>query len=149
MGIFSLLKRMAGSGNDKNNGIDREKERCLIKIQIRKGEFIILSKYYYQGLTSYKSYLNYLALNREKVSEVMEKANEKSSSGCILDDTYVIFYYDDTHFLLMPFEVFSGTEDMKLSLRNAKIWNRDNIIRILKFYPEFKEYDASMLTEMY
>jgi len=157
MRILDLLKRIVVGNkvqsvpvqsNVNMSSAFRPNSRCLIKALIKKSEFIILSKYYYRGVTSYKSLLRYVfPINTDKVLEVIAAAEEKAHGGCLLDDTYVVFYYDDTHFILMPFEVIADSNDMNSAVRNAKLWHSENIRRILQYYPEFADDDRPMITE--
>ena len=148
MGILSGLKKITGFDRQQNTNGNTPADRCLIKIKIRKAEFMILSKFYYRGHTSYKSYMRYVFIgNTKKILEVMQKAKKKASSGCNIDDTYVQFYFDDKHTIFIPFEVFADKKNMTIQRRNTKVWNKWNLVRIIELYPHFEKYDAAMVTE--
>jgi len=145
MGIFDTLRKITGFGD---NGQDKETSKCMVKIKIRKSEFIVLSKYYYRGYTSYRDIMKYVFMrNNKKTLEVMRSAQKKAESGCIIDKTIIHFYYDNTHFIEIPFDVYSDKRNMSITRRNTKIWNKYNIQRILKLYPEFIEYEKSLISE--
>jgi hypothetical protein len=120
----------------------------LIKIKIRKSEFVVLAKYYYQGYTSYRDILKYVFMkNTKHTLKVMKDAKKKASNGCDIDQTFVHFYYSKTHYIEIPFDVYADKRNMTISRRNTKVWNAHNISRILKLYPDFIEYEKSLISE--
>lgn len=135
MGLLNLL---FGGGSSK--------EACEVKIELSESEMIQWSLHYYRGSTSYRRYFIYvIARNMERLTPITEGASSKAAQGCDIDDVYVNFYYSNSNYILIPFDLFSEKEDMTISRRNNKTWNRDNILRILKNYPNLRDYDDSVV----
>jgi hypothetical protein len=146
MGIFSRLKKMTGF--DNNNQETQDLKKCRVEVKMKKAEFIMLSKFYYRGHTSYKSIYKYVYLrNVKKILDIMDMAKKKANEGCDIDFTYIKFFYNQTHYIEIPFEVFSNKRNMTINLRNSKRWNELNIRRILKLYPDFIEYEKTLISE--
>jgi len=149
MGIFNKLKHMTGFDAQRNeDGKIIDIKKCLIEVKMKKAEFIMLAKYYYRGHTSYSSYYKFVYLKRvKKIIAIMDAAKKKADNGCAMDATYIKFYYNSTHFIELPFEVFADKRNMNINIRNTKRWNELNIKRILKLYPDFIEYEKSLISE--
>ena len=156
MGIVSGLKGLLGnhSRNTKNEvpspELGTEKQRCLITHKLRKKQYKLFALYYYRGITSYKTFFTRVFLrNMKHITPITNAAKKKSSSGCDIDATFVRFWMDKINYIDIPFDDFSEKRNMRLSRRNTKLWNKTNILRILKKYPEFRDYDDKMLKEAY
>lgn len=149
MKLFNILKKMTGFDNQDQPVATPTNENCTVKIKLTEVEFAELCKYYYRGYTSYKAFFKHIFLgNPKKTVEIMNGAQEKAASGCYIDHTFVKFYVDEkTRFIEIPFDVYSDKRDMTISMRNTKIWNKNNILRILKIYPHYTEYDDSLISE--
>lgn len=148
MGIFSALKKLTGFEDQVTAAKSVSNNSCTVDVKISASEFKVMAKHYYKGYTSYKSYFNYVFLkDPKKTLEVMRKAQEKAEAGCYIDATIIRFYSDSQSFIVLPFDVYSDKRDLPISLRNTKSWNKNNIMRILKLYPDFTEYDDSLISE--
>lgn len=148
MGIFSRLRKMAGFEQQSTSG--KNTSPCDIDIKISTSEFKVMARQYYRGYTSYKSFFNSVFLkDPKKTVEVMTKAQEKAEQGCYIDATIVKFYSGTESFIEIPFDVYSDKRDMTITMRNTKSWNRNNLLRILKLYPDFTKYDDSLISEKY
>ena len=150
MGIFSALKKLTGF-EDQAEQIDSvSKGSCVVKVKIDASDFIMLAKNYYVGHTSYKAFFkNAFSSNPKITLEVMEKAKELAIKGCAIESTYVIFYVDSQQYLEIPFDVYSDKRDMPIYMRNTRTWNKNNLLRILKLFPDFKKYDSELISEMF
>ena len=132
MGLFSSFFDSTGSG----------KENCEIKVKLSAEEMYLWSFNYYRGRTSYKEYFSKVLLrNKSKLSPIMDAAKKKAEQRCDIDNVYVNFYYNQSNYIMIPFDDFSEKENMTISRRNNKTWNKDNIIRILKNYPKMRKFD--------
>ena len=148
MGIFNALKKLTGIEDQVDAAKTVTNNSCNVDIKISDSEFKVMAKHYYRGYTSYKSFFNYVFLkDPKKTLEVMKKAQEKAEAGCYIDATIIRFYSDAQSFIELPFDVYSDKRDLPISLRNTKSWNKNNMIRILKLYPDFTQYDDSLISE--
>lgn len=154
MGLVSGLKGLLGkhSRNTKNqvssSDTNSEKERCLVKCKLTKRQYSAFAMYYYRGATSYRTFYRTVFVRRISVlKKVMKDAEIKSKSGCDIDNTYVRFYQDKINYIDIPFDDFSEKKDMRLSRRNTKLWNKNNILRLLRQNPKLRNLDDKMLRE--
>ena len=148
MKIFNILKKMTGIEDQVTAAKSFTNNSCNVDIKISDSEFKVLAKEYYIGYTSYRAFLKYVFLNNPRTTlEVMSKAQEKAQTGCHIDTTIIKFYCNSQNFIEIPFDVYSNKGDMTISLRNTKSWNRNNLLRILKIYPDFTQYDDSLISE--
>jgi hypothetical protein len=144
MGIFSALKKLTGFEDQPTAAtqIKAAGNPCTVDIKLSEKVFTLLGIKYYGGYTSYKSYFKLVFFNNpDKTIETMNKAREKAESGFAIDQTYVHFYVDDQKFIEIPFDVYSDKREQPNELKNAKVWHRNNILRLLKFYPDLKNLD--------
>lgn len=131
---MGLLNILFGGGTSK--------EACEVKVNLSKDEIKSWSMRYYKGDTSYRSYFNgVISQNMDKLHQITEPAKDKAAQGCNIDDVYVNFYFNNSNYILIPFDLFSEKENMTISRRNNKVWNKDNIVRILNNYPKFRNFD--------
>lgn len=151
MKLFNILKKVVGYGDQTPapTVTVTTSDRCLVKVGLTEAEFAVMCKYYYRGYTSYKAFLKHVFLgNVKKTMEVMDGADEKARAGCYIDSTYVRFYVDNhSKFIEIPFDVYSDKRDLPISMRNTKIWNKNNLLRILKVFPDYTRYDDSLISE--
>lgn len=148
MKIFNILKKMTGIEDQVTAAKSFTNNSCNVDIKISDSEFKVLAKQYYRGYTSYRAFLKHVFLNNPRTTlEVMSKAQEKAQTGCYIDTTIIKFYCNSQNFIEIPFDVYSNKGDMTISLRNTKSWNRNNLLRILKIYPDFTQYDDSLISE--
>lgn len=149
MRLFNILKKMAGF-DDQNKTLSKtvSNDSCLVKVKLDKYDFRLLTRAYYKGITSYKTiFRDVFSGDGVKTLEVMRKAEEKATSGCDIEHTFVRFYLTEIDFIELPFIVYSDKRDMPVRLRNTTTWNKNNILRILKKYPEFRKYDSDVVLE--
>ena len=149
MGLFSILKKMTGF-EDQNKTLSKtiSNDSCLVKVKLDEHFFMLLAKHYYRGGTSYKSiFREVFDGSGAKTIEVMQKASKKAESGCGIETTFVQFYMDTERFIEIPFDIYSDKRDLPIRMRNTRTWNRNNILRILKYYPTFRKYDSSIVLE--
>jgi len=126
-------------------GTETGSEECEVKIKLSKEEIERWSQLYYCGDTSYREYFTkVIARDMERLTPITNGAEKKAAQGCNIDDVYVNFYFSSSNYILIPFDLFSEKENMTISRRNNKSWNRDNIIRILKNYPKFRSFDEEV-----
>lgn len=150
MGILNTLKKMVTGADNENPDVSYTKEldRCLVDIKLTKGEYKLLSIYYYRGYTSYRDIYRYVFLNNmTKIDKVIDGAESKAKSGCNIDFTYIRFKFDEKKFIDIPFDVFSQKRNMTISRRNNKIWNRANLKRMLATDPSLRTLDDDLISE--
>lgn len=151
MRLFSILKKMAGYADQtppatKTVGTN---EQCTVRVKLTEAEFATMCKYYYRGYTSYKAFFKHVFLGTAtKTVQAMEGADEKAREGCYIDNTYIKFYVDEhLKYIEIPFDVYSDKRDLPITLRNTKTWNKNNMLRILKVFPDYTKYDDSLISE--
>ena len=150
MGFLSKLlgRSKTNTNQNTNDYYSSEVKRCMIEVKLKKAEYRLLSIAYYRGATSYRTfYENVFMRKADKIMKIIKKANEKSSDGCNIDFTFVRFYKDNRNYIDIPFEDFSMKKDMTLSRRNTKIWNKENLKRILINDPSLRNFDEEMIKE--
>jgi hypothetical protein len=119
----------------------------VVEVRVKQLDFVMLAKNYYVGYTSYKSFYKKAFLSDPTITlEVMEKAKKLAFGGCNIETTFVKFYFSDSHFIEIPFDVYSDKRDMPIYMRNTRTWNKNNLLRILKLYPSFKKYDSELIS---
>ncbi|MEA2019285.1 MAG: hypothetical protein U9N59_12625 [Campylobacterota bacterium] len=134
MGLLNLL---FGGGTSK--------EACEVKVKISKEEMESWSEQYYKGATSYRTYFtSVISSDMGKFTPITDAATKKAEQGCSIDSVFVNFYYSSSNYILIPYDDFSEKIDMTISRRNNKVWNRDNILRILNNYPDFRNFDENV-----
>ena len=148
MKIFNILKKIAGIEEQSEQINSIGVGNCVIKVKVNNTDFIMLAKNYYVGHTSYKVFFeNAFVSNTKTTLEVMEKAKDRALNGCSIETTYVVFYVDSQRYIEIPFDVYSDKRDMPIYMRNTRTWNKNNLLRILKLYPDFKKYDSELISE--
>ena len=148
MKIFNILKKMTGFEEQSEQINSIGVGNCVVKVKVNNTEFIMLAKNYYVGHTSYKVFFKHAFSSDPKAtSEVMEKAKDMAKKGCAIETTYVVFYVDSQRYIEIPFDVYSDKRDMPIYMRNTRTWNKNNLLRILKLYPDFKKYDSELISE--
>ena len=110
-------------------------------------EYLFLSRGYYNGHTSYKTLVYYATIDRDKVVKLIREVGKKSKAGCVLDFTFVRFYYSPQSYIDLPFEVFSDEKNMPASQLKTKLWHRANIKRILAERPHWNTGNDDELSE--
>ncbi len=149
MRLFNILKKMAGF-DDQNKTLSKKvsNDACLVRVKLDKYSFRILAREYYKGTTSYKTiFKNVFDGDGKKTIEAMNIANDRAQNGCDIESTFVQFYLSDHEFIELPFIVYSDKRDMTVRIRNTTTWNRNNLLRILKMYPDFRRYDSAVVLE--
>lgn len=149
MKLFGILKKITGfDDQDKTLSKRVSNDACLVRVKLDKYSFRVLAREYYKGTTSYKTiFKNVFDGDGKKTIETMNIANDKAQSGCDIESTFVQFYMSDHEFIEIPFIVYSDKKDMTVRIRNTTTWNRNNILRILRKYPEFRRYDSEVVLE--
>jgi hypothetical protein len=154
MGLVSGLKGLLGKhSRDTKNEVpssdtNTEKQRCLVSCKLRKAQYDAFAMLYYRGATSYRTFYRTVFIRKTtQLKKVMQDAEKKSKSGCDIDNTYVRFYKDKMNYIDIPFDDFSEKKDMRLNRRNTKLWNKNNILRLLRQNPKLRNLDDKMLRE--
>jgi len=151
MGILSRLKKSFFSSDNTvnvNSSFSSEINRCMVYCKLTKAEYKVFSIYYYRGHTSYRSFYKYVLLNNmRKIRKIMKDVTLKARNGCNIDSTYIRFKLDNIKYIDIPFDVFSEKKNMPLSRRNTKLWNKNNIIRIIRNDPNIRHLDDAMIKE--
>ncbi len=153
MRLISLLlgKRAQNRNNNSNNSHDsysQEVKRCLVEYKLKKEEYDLFAVLYYQGYTSYRDFFNFVFNNNiTKMREIVSRATEKAEDGCNIDFTFIRFYNDKINYIDIPFDVFTDKKNMKMSVRNTKLWNKENIKRLLVNNQNLRNFDAVLLKE--
>jgi len=150
MKLFNILKKITGYADQTPPTPNTaSSDQCLVRVKVTEAEFASLCLYYYRGYSSYKSFFKHVFLGTSKRTiNAMQGADEKARSGCYIDSTFIRFYVDEhLKFIEIPFDVYSDKRDLPLTIRNAKTWNKNNIIRILRVFPNYANYDDSLISE--
>lgn len=154
MRLFNILKsvlqkpRNDNYSNVVNADDEQELHKCFVKAKLTKTEFEILAEYYYKGITSYTGIFENVYNNQtSKMMRLIRDASQKAKSGCVIEDTYIHFYSDSRHFIEIPFEIFANKRNLPINIRNTKEWNKRNILRILKLYPEYIKFENELIKE--
>ena len=152
MGFLSKFLNIGNSSKEKqkntNDSYNSEVKRCMIELKLTKAEYKLFSIAYYRGATSYKTFFRNVFMRKStKILQVIKEANKKSASGCNIDFTFVRFYKDNQEYIDIPFEVFSEKRDMRLERRNMKMWNKENLKRLIVKNPELRNFDEEMIRE--
>lgn len=154
MRLFNILKSVLQKPRNDNYSnvvnVDDEQElhKCFVKAKLTKDEFEILAEYYYKGITSYTGIFEYVYNNRiAKIMRVIRDTKQKARMGCVIEDTFIHFYSDSKHFIEIPVEIFANKRNLPINIRNTKEWNKRNILRILKLYPEYIKFENDLLKE--
>lgn len=151
MALLSKLFRLKRSSTDNDQTNDTQAEninKCLVEIKLKKDDYKLFSIAYYRGYTSYKSFLeNVFANNPTITRKVIKGATKKSDVGCAIDMTYIRFYKDSRNYIDIPFEIYSDINDMSMSRRNRKVWNRENIKRLIAQDPSIRNFDEDLLVK--
>jgi hypothetical protein len=146
MKIFNILKKITGF-DEQNKLTSISSNKCRCEIKLKSSEFILLCRYYYVGYTSYGSFFKKVwHSDPTRTLEIMEKAKKLANGGCEIESTFIYFYLDSQNFIEIPFDVYSDKRELPISIRNTRTWNKNNILRILKLYPYFTEYDSEILS---
>jgi len=142
--VATALRRSSRESTSLERGDD-----CRVQIKLRKSEFIVMAKFYYRGYTSYRGFFRYVFMGKaKKIIEVADKVKVQIAKECEKDDIMVRFYFkENTHYIDIPADVFTSKKNMTISMRKSTLWDRGNIQRILKLYPEFKDVDTTMISE--
>ena len=125
MGFWSRLlfgsKNKAQELDNNNDSYSKEINRCMSVLKISELEYLFLSRGYYNGHTSYKTLVYYATIDRDKVVKLIREVGKKSKAGCVLDFTFVRFYYSPQSYIDLPFEVFSDEKNIILFLLYSTI----------------------------
>jgi len=145
-GSLSSLLKKRNNGSDDSYG--KEVKSCLIKSKLNKIEYELMSIYYYKGHTSYRSFFKYVFMrNISKIKKILDEAEKKAAKGCNIDFTFVRFYKDTLNYIDIPFDVFSEKRNMRMNRRNNKLWNKANIVRLLRNNPSLRDLDDDIISE--
>lgn len=154
MGLVSGIKGLLGKHerNTKNEvpspELGTEKQQCLITHKLRKKQYELFAMYYYRGATSYRTFFTKVFMrNMKHITPITKSATKKADKGCDIDATFVRFYMDKINYIDIPFEFFSEKKNMRTNRRNAKLWHKTNVLRILKKYPKIRDLDDKQLKE--
>lgn len=151
MGFLSRLltgsKKKAQEYDNNSDSYSKEINKCMSVLKISVSDYLLLARGYYKGHTSYRTLVDYALIDHDKILKLIREVGKKSKAGCVLDFTFVRFYYSPQSYIDLPFEVFANKKNMPASQLKTKLWHRANIKRILAERPKWNTGNDDELSE--